>query len=1193
MKALMGDRSGVSSLAFDIWYPVFESDGLALRILKSTINWYYTNWKGMTFGLLFSGTLLALLPILRFRGFRSPWMNSFGGMATGAPLGVCANCVAPISLSAHRAGMRLEWSLAALFSSPTLNVVAVGMSFSMLPPLFAVLKLTLLAVLLFVLVPWIARLGPPPAQPENSGCESLPKSAIHESWLAAATGAAKELLLSTVRIMWLAVPLMLLSGFLGAIVAELLPMDALQGIPVSIPLVALTAIVGTMLPVPMTFDIVMTAILVGAGLPGGYAMALLFTLGTFSVYPFLLLWSNVSRPVALASFASVAVLGLAGGIMADRVLASRLDHVAGLALNFNSIARESARQATEEHCGLLSGDAEEDCRLRVATESRLDFLCDGLPARTTTRCRGIVAGKSTPYNPEGCMKISDALEREACVKWVFTLYASGKIHSKFRADFGSFCRRHVGEFSVACRDSLRSGREVRRGSLAECDSKKEANRALCRDRVYLSRALGNGDSAHCEKIESPERRAECESRLAEFQLPEQIKDPAECMSLAVERRSSCLAQLASAKIAREFTAMLLRATPLASGERSPAAGAEEQVSALQPSSLRLVPGAELLAFPHRARSGEEKKLFRKLEGPMRGINLPPISVIELASFDARFGRGVAAGDFNRDGWIDLVFATPEGPAIFRNLGNGNFSLESWSLATNQEKMAPALRESQIVALVDMNNDLYPDLFFSSNGGQAGFLLNSTGSFQANSPLFIEGATKSLTRAAAFFDQDRDGSIDVFFGNWTSGSTTFQKKESENHLFLNRGKRFVPSPAYKDSVFGETLSVLASDVNQDGSADLFVANDYGPADEIYFGTANGSLRRLTDGQVIPYVSKSNMSWDSADVNNDLRLDLFTVDIDFSFDGGLQPAYCSFIETRTDRDDCEESLRAVTASSNMSVDGCLGLASASKRVSCLGNIMIALTGSRADPARCESFRATYPELARLCLLRTRFAIRSVARAATNHVPQQPRNVLLLQGTDGRFSANERDFGLEKSSWAWTAKFADLDEDGWQDLYVATGADKFDNANHSFAFFNDSGKKFRRGGAESGLELKFNSSSFVYADLDRDGDLDIVSNSVFGPAMIFVNESKATSLTLSLESRGRTVIGARAVLEDELGRKQLRELKASGGYLSFDPAEMHFGLGEARSARSLRVYWPDGSITQIKGPLAAGHHYLVKRK
>lgn len=1193
MKAVMGDRSGVSTLSFDIWYPIFAGDSWALRILKSTVNWYYTNWKGMTFGLLFSGALLALLPLLRFRGFRSPWMNAFGGMATGAPLGVCANCVAPISLSAHRAGMRLEWSLAALFSSPTLNVVAVGMSFSMFPPLFAVLKLTLLAVLLFVLVPWIAKLGPAPAKPADSGWAPLPAGAKQEGWLAAAGGAVKDVVFSTGRIVWLAVPLMLLAGFLGATVAELLPIDALQGITVSLPLVALTALVGTLLPVPMTFDIVMTAILVGAGLPGAYAMALLFTLGTFSVYPFLLLWTKVSRPVALASFASVAVLGFAGGLAADRVLASRLERVAGLALNFDSIARESAVQATQEHCGLLAGEAENDCKFRVATESRLDFLCEGLPARTTTRCRGVVAGISTLQDPEGCMKVGDPLEREACVKHVFAGYAAGKIHSKFRAGFTGFCRRHKGEFSVACRDSLRAGRESRVGSLDACEAKPPEARSSCRDRVFLSRAMEDGDSAACAQIKSSELRAECGSRIANLWLPEQIKDSAQCMKLETERRPACLAQLASAKIAREFAAMLLRATPAASEEIMPAARTGGKAAALQPASVRQLTGAELLAFPHRARSGEEKKLFRKIEGPMSGIRLPPISVIELASYDARFGRGVAAGDFNRDGWIDLVFATPAGPAIFRNLGSGAFSHEPWSLAVGQEKMAPALRESQIVALVDINNDLFPDLFFSSNGGQAGFLVSNAGSFEASSPLLIEGATKSLTRAAGFFDQDRDGNLDVFFGNWTSGSATYQKQESENRLFSNKAGRFLPSPAYKDSVFGETLSVLASDVNQDGNADLFVANDYGPADEIYFGAANGSLRRLTDGQVIPYVSRANMSWDSADVNNDLRLDLFTVDIDFTFTGGLQASYCSFIETKVERDDCEDSLRAAAASNSMSVDGCLGLASASKRVSCLGNIMIALTGSRADPARCESFSATYPELGRLCLLRTRFTNRSLARASTDHVPQQPRNVLLLQGADGRFSAKEKDFGLDKSSWAWTAKFADLDEDGWQDLYVATGADKFDNANHSFSFFNEGGKKFRRGGAESGLELDFNSSSFVYADLDRDGDLDIVSNAVFGPAMIFMNESKGASLTVSLENRGRTVIGTRAVLEDELGRKQLRELKASGGYLSFDPAEMHFGLGGARSARSLRIFWPDGGSTQISGPLAAGHHYVVKRK
>lgn len=1193
MKALMGDRSNVTTISFDIIYPIVAGDSWFLRILKSTVNWYFTNWKGMTFGLLFSGALLPLLPLLRFRGFRSPWLNVLGGVFTGAPLGVCANCVAPISLSVYRSGMRTEWALATLFSSPTLNVVAVGMSFAMFPPLFAVLKLSLLAVLLLVVVPWIARLGraPLPAT-EAAACAAEPPAAPAESWPSAVGGAVVDVLRGTGRVVLLTVPLMLLSGFLGAGVAELLPMGALQSLTVSVPALIITALVGTVLPVPMTFDIVMTAILMGAGLPGAYSMALLFTLGTFSIYPFLLLWTKVSRPVALAAFASVAILGLTGGLIADRVLAHRLDTVAGLALNFEAMARQSARQTVRETCGLLEGQMARDCQFRAATMTRLHDLCEGLEDQARNKCMGIVVARSSPTDPGPCLQVQDLAAREACVAHSFQAFADGRVNAKYRLQFQTFCRANQNEFNVPCRGLLRAGKMVRGGDPAACRKKDPADRAMCEDQVNASRAIFHSDPALCEQIHDEKRRAACRTK-ADAGAP--AADPAECLRKdRGEDKAFCLAGLAANRIARVYSAMLLRADLGAgtSGRETASLDATGTEPPFTPRELLAKGGATLWAAAHRPRGGRGETLFRKIEGPAAGIHLPPVSVIELASTDVRYGRGVAAGDFDRDGWIDIAFATPEGPALFRNLGGARFARAPWRLGGEHEGKENLFREAQLVAFVDMNNDGLLDLFVATNGGRSGVLINRQGGFLDASVLPLENPTLSFTRAAAFFDLNRDGFLDVFLGNWTSGNATFQKKESEDKLYVSEGGKLLPSTLYRDSVLGETLSVLSSDVNQDGHADLLIANDYGPADEIYFGQPGGKLSRLKDGSIIPYVSRSNMSWESADVNNDLRLDLFSVDIDFTFQGRNRGPYCSFIENQQERAECEESLRALDASTAMSVNECLALRSAPKRVSCLSHIMISLSVSRSDPDRCAAFEAVYPELSRLCRIRTTRARGSLALSDGSHVPQQARNALLVQDAGGKFIPKEKEFGLDKASWAWNAKFADLDEDGWQDLYVATGADKFDDGNHGFAFRNVEGKKFQRA-PETGLEQPFNSSSYVYADIDRDGDLDIVSNSVFGPAMIFLNGSNAGSVTISVEDKNRSVIGARVVIEDAQGHQQLRELKASGGYMSFDPPELHFGLGASAHLSSIRVLWPDGRATELRGVFPANRHYVVRRQ
>jgi hypothetical protein len=102
------------------------------RIFYSTLNWYETNWRGMVFGLVLAGGFLALLNHLPKRPSSKPFVNSFFGMLTGTPLGVCVNYVAPIAKGIYEAGSKIETALALMFSSPTLNVVVLTMLFSIL-----------------------------------------------------------------------------------------------------------------------------------------------------------------------------------------------------------------------------------------------------------------------------------------------------------------------------------------------------------------------------------------------------------------------------------------------------------------------------------------------------------------------------------------------------------------------------------------------------------------------------------------------------------------------------------------------------------------------------------------------------------------------------------------------------------------------------------------------------------------------------------------------------------------------------------------------------------------------------------------------------------------------------------------------------------------------------------------------------
>jgi len=121
-KALMGVDSPISGLAFDTLVTILPDTSEAWKAAMHFVNWMYTNWRGMTFGILFGAGLLTLLSLIQTVSFKSRFANAALGMIIGAPMGVCANCAAPIAKGLHNAGTRFETTIGALMASPTLNV---------------------------------------------------------------------------------------------------------------------------------------------------------------------------------------------------------------------------------------------------------------------------------------------------------------------------------------------------------------------------------------------------------------------------------------------------------------------------------------------------------------------------------------------------------------------------------------------------------------------------------------------------------------------------------------------------------------------------------------------------------------------------------------------------------------------------------------------------------------------------------------------------------------------------------------------------------------------------------------------------------------------------------------------------------------------------------------------------------------
>ncbi len=294
--------SGV--LSFDAKMPVTASMPLATRIEHTTVNWMWTNRIGMTFSLFFGAAVLTLLPLLPRRRFASPAANTSLGVITGVPLGVCANCVAPIGQSLYEGGASSATVLATMISSPMLNVVVLTMVFALFPPGVALLRVAL-PIVLIALVPWLVG--------QTKSVEvACPVPAA--GWLVPATGTVKQYVKNFLRLAATTIPFMILAALLGAIVAELVPAQVIPS-HVSLLGIVLVALAGAFLPVPMAFDVAAAFILMSRGVPMPYVVTLLCTLGAFSVYSVLIVGRTMSWKTAARVYGAVVAMGVVAGAL--------------------------------------------------------------------------------------------------------------------------------------------------------------------------------------------------------------------------------------------------------------------------------------------------------------------------------------------------------------------------------------------------------------------------------------------------------------------------------------------------------------------------------------------------------------------------------------------------------------------------------------------------------------------------------------------------------------------------------------------------------------------------------------------------------------------------------------------------------------------------------------------------------------
>ena len=597
------------------------------------------------------------------------------------------------------------------------------------------------------------------------------------------------------------------------------------------------------------------------------------------------------------------------------------------------------------------------------------------------------------------------------------------------------------------------------------------------------------------------------------------------------------------------------------------------------------------------------KQFTRISGLDMGIDQPyQFSILRWTQPFSEFG-GIASGDVHNDGWADIVVSSQSGIYLYANI-EGTYQ--------QQEIEIPGLHEEFVanVALVDINNNGWLDLVYSTYRNGTWLVYNDNGEFlDANRVRLPNHEDAWLSAAIGFGDLNGNGRLDIVLGNWTLGSALSRpnlgRESSRNVILLNHENGFEKVELAGPD--GETLSVLLSDWNNDGHLDLIVGNDFAVPDIFYLGDGTGSLRLVTvDDGIIPTSALLTMSLTTADINNDLIPEIYVGNVSGTDNSEMAriPDMCADLKDTPVHAECL-IVRQNQALMNTSLTRsnplmCARFTDADLAKQCIGMHLNLKSWWRSDPEACAMLKGKFPTLSTICEEYFRIEDQPPKGAWSNQIPQAARraNVLLVSDGSGAFSDRAMEFGLREAGWVWNAKFADLDNNEWQDIYIANGYfnDNSQPARESNKLFrNNQGKNFSDITAAAGMLMFAETAAYSYVDIDRDGDLDIVVREAAGPVWLYRNNTdsgRAIQFELDDSIGNRSGIGSKIIIH-YAGRAQMRELQASGGFASFDAPKAHFGLGQESAVERVEVHWSTGERTDLSGTFSHGHRYIITRK
>lgn len=571
-------------------------------------------------------------------------------------------------------------------------------------------------------------------------------------------------------------------------------------------------------------------------------------------------------------------------------------------------------------------------------------------------------------------------------------------------------------------------------------------------------------------------------------------------------------------------------------------------------------------------------------------------------------NGIAGGDFDNDGWFDLLFATPNGLFVYKNVG-GTFRLVS--RLTGDHKIAAF--DAGAAAFVDIDNDTYEDIIFSEHG--SGLWLSSNnrdGEFKR--PGRLPGSQGRFCKSLAFYDLDSDGQLEFFAGHVSSMLALRPSHEASQNLLYRRfaDGRFQGSPIKEP--FGETLSIWVSDLDNNNALDLWIGNDFDEPD-MFYELENGRFAMAKPGKV-EQSTRWTMSFDAADIDNDLDMEVYAGQTTWNPSSppfkieqgrGIIEKFCERFEGPycTVSKALAQTRRAVK---KLDAKLCEPLQQ-DARLDCVATVYfrelrasISPNSDKAETLRkAELLKPKYPKLYQNFLEMLEFdpitVDESNARFGGFVRQRNGINTLMVLDANGNFKNQSVTYGVEIGGWTWNARFADLDADEWQDLYVANGWTPSELETTNVYFRNDEGRRFINATRDFGL-LDFEPTiAYTYIDFDNDGDLDIINYSQVGRVAVFRNDlHHNNNIQFELrDSKGNHHgVGSKLVIHygDGQRSRQIREIKMVGGHLSFDPKIAHFGIGQNELVGAVSVQWSTGEREKLDGPFKAGARYRIRR-